>query len=197
MNESATSAIASMPMANASGAAGPALCTTSVMLKAAVTVGAMTAKDSASASGRCRRLTSVVMRRAPSAHLRHGTRKPQPLDLIDELLRRALAAITAVVPERPVVPVLRQRHTRIGRDRHEVAQVARVAHRRVDALVRETAGDDQVAHAQVAQHVIDVGRDEYGGGGFREHDLVGSWLDLREHLGIVRAARHVEARDLV
>src|SRR5579871_4968162 len=131
MNESATSAIASMPIANASGAAGPALCTTRVMLKAAVTVGAMTAKDSASASGRCRRLTSVVMRRAPSAHLRLGTStgKPQPLDLIDELLRRTLAAITAVVPERPLVPVLRERHTRIGRDRDEVAQVAGVAHR--------------------------------------------------------------------
>ena len=54
-------AIATVPIANASGAAGPVACTISVILKAAVTVGEMTDSDSAMASGRFRRDTRLVM----------------------------------------------------------------------------------------------------------------------------------------
>ena len=61
MNEKAISTMPSVPIAKVSGAAGPVACTTSVMLKAAVTVGEMTDRDSAIASGRFSRETRLVM----------------------------------------------------------------------------------------------------------------------------------------
>ena len=61
MKESATSEIATMPMASASGAAGPVACTTKVMLNAAVTVGATTESDRPTASGSLKRETKLVM----------------------------------------------------------------------------------------------------------------------------------------
>ena len=64
MKDSATSTIATVPMAKASGAAGPVACTTKVMLKAAVTVGEMTESDRPTASGRLRRETKLVMFRS-------------------------------------------------------------------------------------------------------------------------------------
>src|ERR1700677_3715507 len=61
MNESATSAIATMPIANANGAAGPVACTIKVMLKAAVTVGDTTERERPRASGSRKRETKLVM----------------------------------------------------------------------------------------------------------------------------------------
>src|ERR1700691_649262 len=61
MNDSATSVMATVPIANVSGAAGPAACTTRVILKAAVTVGETTARDRLMASGRFRRRISLAM----------------------------------------------------------------------------------------------------------------------------------------
>src|ERR1700691_1315944 len=65
MKESATSAIATMPIAKVSGAAGPVACTTSVMLKAAVTVGEMTERESAMASGSLRRVIRLLCTGSP------------------------------------------------------------------------------------------------------------------------------------
>src|SRR5277367_6578652 len=61
MKERATSAIAIMPIANASGAAGPANCATKVMLNAAVTVGETTESDRPNASRSRRRDTKLVI----------------------------------------------------------------------------------------------------------------------------------------
>src|ERR1700686_747582 len=61
MNDSAISTVATAAITNASGAAGPAAPTTSVMLKAAVTVGATTARESPRASSRVRRLISTAI----------------------------------------------------------------------------------------------------------------------------------------
>src|ERR1700687_588489 len=72
MKESATSAVATAPIANANGAAGPADCTTSVILKAAVTVGATMDRDRPKASGRLRRerkFTSYEPRSVGRRHL--------------------------------------------------------------------------------------------------------------------------------
>src|SRR5580700_5234901 len=94
MKEKATSTIATVPIANVSGAAGPAACTTSVILKAAVTVGEMTDSDSAMASGRFKRDTRLVMSshhvRSPhheGRHVRVGHRALADIDhrLLDDL----------------------------------------------------------------------------------------------------------------
>src|ERR1700689_1132330 len=61
MNDSAISTGATAAITNASGAAGPAAPTTSVMLKAAVTVGATTASESPRASSSVRRLISTAI----------------------------------------------------------------------------------------------------------------------------------------
>jgi hypothetical protein len=61
MNDNATNAIATVPMANVSGAAGPAACTTNVILNAAVTVGQMTEIDKPIASGKLKRFTKFLM----------------------------------------------------------------------------------------------------------------------------------------
>jgi hypothetical protein len=61
MNDSATNAIATVPIANVSGAAGPVACTTKVILNAAVTVGQMTEIDKPIDSGKLKRFTKFLM----------------------------------------------------------------------------------------------------------------------------------------
>src|SRR5580658_9962706 len=103
MNDSATSAIAIMPIANVSGAAGPAACTSSVMLNAAVTVGEMTASDKPTASGKLKREINFTGYpspcRPPVAPLVPG----QTGDLSQQLRSGALTTIAAIVAQRPVV----------------------------------------------------------------------------------------------
>src|SRR5580704_12120164 len=69
MKESATSTMAMVPIANVSGAAGPAACTTKVILKAAVIVGEMTARDNPTHSGRLKRDINLAM---SSHHIMKG-----------------------------------------------------------------------------------------------------------------------------
>jgi hypothetical protein len=109
----------------------------------------------------------------------------------------ALSAIAAIIAQRPLLPILRQGHAGIGGHRHEVAQVAGVAHRRIDALIGETADDDEISGAEIAQHVIDVGGDEHRGGGLGEHDFIVGGRKLRHHLGVGRTLGHVKSGDLV
>src|SRR3954447_17871684 len=47
----------------------------------------------------------------------------EPFDLGDDLRPRALPAVAAVVAQRPVVPLLRQRGAGVGDGRDEVAEV--------------------------------------------------------------------------
>jgi hypothetical protein len=61
MNDSAINAMATVPMANAKGAAGPAACATSVTLNAAVTDGQMMDRDKPMASGKLKRVASFVI----------------------------------------------------------------------------------------------------------------------------------------
>ena len=67
----------------------------------------------------------------------------------------------------------------------------------VDALVGQHARDHQRPHAQVPQHVVDVGRDEHGRRRLRQHDLVLGRRDRVQHLRIPRTARHEQPADLV
>src|SRR5205085_7248505 len=85
----------------------------------------------------------------------------------------------------------------IGRDRDEITEIAGVAHRRVYALVGQDAGDDQGAYAEVAQHVVDIGRDEHRGRGLRDHDLVLCRADLVQYPGVPGAFWDIDAADLI
>src|SRR6202034_409962 len=67
--DSATSATAIMPIAYVSGAAGPAAFTTREMLKAAVMLGAMTASDRPTASGKLKRRARFPMFLLPCSTL--------------------------------------------------------------------------------------------------------------------------------
>src|ERR1700688_638731 len=67
--DSATSATAIMPIAYVSGAAGPAALTTRDMLKAAVMLGAMTASDRPTASGKLKRRARIPMFLLPCSTL--------------------------------------------------------------------------------------------------------------------------------
>ena len=51
--------------------------------------------------------------------------------------------------------------------------------------------------AEIAQHVVDVGRDEHRGGGLRKHHLVAGRREFVDHVRVPGALRHVEAGDLV
>ena len=79
----------------------------------------------------------------------------QSLDLGDDLLRRDLPAIAAIIAQRCLVALPRVSGTCIGDQRHEIAKIAGVAHRRIDALVGEESRDDEGADAEIAQHIID------------------------------------------
>src|ERR1700733_12928364 len=78
MKDSATSVIATVPMAKVSGAAGPAACTTRVILKAAVTVGEMTASERPMHSGRFNRDIRLAMNLRASTYLRGLPRSISP-----------------------------------------------------------------------------------------------------------------------
>src|SRR5580700_4582891 len=80
--------------------------------------------------------------------------------LLDEFARADLAAIAPVIAQRPLMPLGGQGDAGIGGDRHQVAQVTRVTHGRVDTLIGQAACDDQRSGAEITQHVVDVGRDE-------------------------------------
>src|ERR1700678_1573320 len=71
----------------------------------------------------------------------------QALDLLEYLPCHALPAIAAIIAQRPLMPIRRQAYAGIGGYRHQVTQVAGVAHRRIDALVGQASGDDQKAGA--------------------------------------------------
>jgi hypothetical protein len=49
----------------------------------------------------------------------------------------------------------------IRRHRYQIAQVAGVADGRVDALIGQDAGNNQRVDPKIAQHIIDIGRDEH------------------------------------
>src|SRR3984885_2476985 len=143
MNDSAISAIATVPIAKANGAAGPVAWTTSVILNAAVTVGDMTASERPMASGRLRRdrrgamclqladLGTSNQYLTPSLRVPRTAPKecsaPQtgPLGqarhLFNELARGDLAAVTPVVAQRPVVSLRGQGRAGVDRHSHQVA----------------------------------------------------------------------------
>ena len=89
------------------------------------------------------------------------------------------------------------RRAGIGGHGHEVPQVAGIAHRRVDALVGEHARDDQGPRAEIAQHVVEVGRDEHRRGGLGKHHFIAGGREFVDHVRVRGALRHVESRDLV
>ena len=119
------------------------------------------------------------------------------VDLPHQRIRRDLPAISTVVAQRPLVSFRAQRGAGVGGHRHQVPEIAGIAHRRVDALIGQHAGDDQRPHAEIAQHVVDVGRDEHGRRRLRQHDLVVDRRDRVQHLRIPRTARHEQPADLV
>ena len=91
----------------------------------------------------------------------------------DKLVRRSLAAIARDRPQGPVVPLSAHGRTGIGGDRRRIAEIAGLpANRGLDALVRHHAAQDQVPRAEVAEDIIDIGRDEHAGRGLGDDDLV-------------------------
>src|SRR5258708_13752461 len=101
MNDSATSTIATVPMAKASGAAAPAACTTKVILKAAVTVGQMTETDKPTASGRLKRLTNFPIPILSSLF------PCQASNFLQLPLAADLPALTPVLAQGPIIPLPR------------------------------------------------------------------------------------------
>jgi len=55
---------------------------------------------------------------------------------------------------------------------HEIAEITRVAHRTLDALVGHHSRHDQRPHPEVAQYIIDIGRDEDAARRLAEDHLV-------------------------
>jgi len=77
------------------------------------------------------------------------------------------------------------RRTGVGDADDEIPAIRAVPHRHVDALIREDARDDEMADAEVAQEIVDVGRVEDARGRLRQQDLVahGSERPRRQPLG--------------
>src|SRR5260370_6889377 len=85
----------------------------------------------------------------------------------------------------------------IGDEGDEIAEIATVAHRALDALVGDDARYHQMARAEVAQHVIDVGRDEDIRGGLGNDHFIWPGGEGVDHLAVPTVRTHVEAGDLV
>jgi len=85
----------------------------------------------------------------------------------------------------------------VADERHQIAEIAGVAHRALDALVGHHSRHDQRAHAEIPQYVIDVGRNKNAARRLAKDHLVAYRGDLVEHPRIPRSLRYVDTRDLV
>src|SRR5581483_2528193 len=77
------------------------------------------------------------------------------------------------------------------------AAVGGIPHRHLHTAAGHHAGHDQLADAEVAQQVLDVGPIEYAAAGLGEHDLVGERSHFVQDFGLLRARREVDAQPLV
>jgi hypothetical protein len=64
---------------------------------------------------------------------------------------------------------------------HPIAPIGGVLHSLIDALIREQSGHDQGVDADVAQHLIERGGAEGGGGTLRQHQFIGQGLEFWDH----------------
>ena len=76
-----------------------------------------------------------------------------------------------------MLPARRVQFGRHGRaaifdDRHQIAEIAGVAHGRFHALVGIDADHEQRLDSQIIQHVMEVCRRKYAAGGLIDHDLI-------------------------
>ena len=76
----------------------------------------------------------------------------------------------------------------IRHEGNEIVEIARVADCALDARVRHYPGDDQQSYAEIAQYVIDIGRDEDAARRLSEDHLVVGRSDFVDHLGILGSA---------
>ena len=76
----------------------------------------------------------------------------------------------------------------IRHEGNEIVEIARVADCALDARVRHYPGDDQRSYAEIAQYVIDIGRDEDTARRLSEDHLVVGRSDFVDHLGILGSA---------
>ena len=74
--------------------------------------------------------------------------------------------------------------TGIGDQRHQVAEITCITHRRTDALISEQPADDQKVNTEVAQNIVNVGRNEDTRRGLRKYDFIFYGSDFTEDLSI-------------
>src|SRR5271166_4130150 len=126
-----------------------------------------------------------------------STRPSERRNLRQEQVRGALAAIAADAEERLLVALGALGGAGVADERHQIAEIAGVAHRALDALVGHHSRHDQRAHAEIPQYVIDVGRNKNAARRLAKDHLVAYRGDLVEHPRIPRSLRYVDTRDLV
>src|ERR1041385_819346 len=81
-------------------------------------------------------------------------------DLGDHLIGGALAAIAFDRAEREVVALLGVGGAGIGHLCDEITEIAGIANGALDALVGDDAAEDELLYPELAQDVVDMGRDE-------------------------------------
>ncbi len=122
----------------------------------------------------------------------------------------AQPAIVAKDLEGRVVALRRDRGAGIRSAGDEIAAVGAVTNDHVHALVGQDAGHDQMADAEVLQHIVDFGRVEDARRGLGQHDLVAdrrqrsrgqairvAWRDMdRGQLVVERAVAAVLGQEL-
>src|SRR5215813_8876485 len=81
-------------------------------------------------------------------------------DLGHELVGATLAAITADADQRLLVAFGAVGGAGVGDERNQITEITGVAYRALDTLVGHHTRHDQRAHPEIAQYIIDIGRDE-------------------------------------
>src|SRR5690349_4533351 len=79
-------------------------------------------------------------------------------DFSQELVDRPLTTVAADRVQRILMPLRRIRGAGVGDQRDEVTLIAGVADGAFDALVGDDAADDEIFRAEIAEHVVNVGR---------------------------------------
>lgn len=104
----------------------------------------------------------LAARGAAASHVPEprNARSAQARQFFDDLVCRTLPTIAPVIGDRSGVSIIAQRRARISHKGHQIAIVARIPHRRIDALIRQQPADNEVLNAEIAQHIMDVCRDE-------------------------------------
>ena len=84
--------------------------------------------------------------------------------------------------------------TCIGDQGNQITEVTCITHCRADTLVGQKPTDDKEFDTEIAQDIVNVGRNKYARRGLREDDFVIQWFDLIKNLSIPGTFGHVKAR---